>query len=137
MSSSARYCITCDDESSLVLSNKREEKLWQDFESLVEILAKDAEDLPSIAVLMEWKNKSKRKAVAKDPYSWRAVIDALKNSDLKAKCKGKSAEELTILTDKPLMLKIAGEVTSALMHSYNLGHRISFSKTQNDSKEPS
>lgn len=86
---------------------------------------------------MEWKNKPKRKAIAKDPYAWRAVIDTLKNSDLKAMCMGKTAEDLVVLTDKPLMLKIAGEITSALMHSYNLGHRISFSRSQNDSKEPS
>ncbi len=137
MHRSRRYSITCDDEDGLVLSNAREQYLWDSFETLIRILAEEGSSvLPPISALMAWKEVPHRKATAKDEYSWRALIELVKNSDLRRVCNGRSAEELVILTDKPTMLKIAGEVTNAYMHSYNLGHRITFG-AHKDSKEPS
>ncbi|MHB8567324.1 MAG: hypothetical protein ACYC7D_10325 [Nitrososphaerales archaeon] len=131
-SGEVRFSIICDDED-LILSNVRSDYLWRTLETLIEILSSDS-DLPSISTLMSWKDPHRR-AVAKDPYSWRSVIDLIKNSDLSAKCAGRTPDELVLLTDKPTMLKIAGEITSALMHSYNLSHRITFA-SQIESKVP-
>ena len=69
-------------------------------------------------ILYAWKEQHHR-ATAREPYAWRAVLEEIKNSDLGSKCADlQGKEEFVLMTDKPTMLKIAGEITSSLLHSY-------------------
>jgi hypothetical protein len=128
-----KLAIICDDES-VVLSNTRASEIWNSLDSLIRVLleySKFAEE----TLLWSWKEKSHR-ASAKEPYAWRAVLEEIKNSDLTAKCEEfRGTDEFILMTDKPTMLKIAGEITSALLHSYTSRHSISF--VQSVSKVPS
>ena len=126
-----QYAIFCDTESS-VLSNKRDKELWDSLFRLVQILEEGSGNSQASAVtLFAWSKEPRHVTVAKEPYAWRAIIELIKNSDLVAICSGiVSRDELSILADKPTMLKISGEVTNALIHSYNSRHAITFKKSE-------
>ncbi|MGA2875227.1 MAG: hypothetical protein ABSE82_06775 [Nitrososphaerales archaeon] len=121
------YALVCDDESGLVLSNWRALEVWSALEKLIQMLLKDS-DFSNFKVLYSWK-ENHHLAVAKEPYAWRAAIEEIKNSDLTAKCAMiENREEATLMSDKPTMLKIAGEITNGLMHSYAARHKLNFSQ---------
>ncbi|MHB1868353.1 MAG: hypothetical protein ACYCPP_05345 [Nitrososphaerales archaeon] len=127
------YALCCDDESGIALSNWRALEIWGSLEKLILILLKDS-NFSTHSILYSWKD-GHHLALAKEPYSWRAALEEIKNSDLLAKCAHlEKGEEKTLITDKPTMLKIAGEITNGLMHSYTSRHKISFG--HRDSKVP-
>ena len=114
------FIISCDDEGNLSLSNKHEEEIWMSVQKLLGILVKDSQ-FTSMQTLFLWKEKPHHRASAKEAYSWRVAIEEIKNNYLVEKCKGLSPSERLLLADKPAMLKIAGETTNALLHSYTRG----------------
>lgn len=111
-------------ESGTILSNWRSLETWGSLERLIGILLKDS-NFSSHETLYAWKD-GQHLALAKEPYAWRAALEEIKNSDLSTKCADVSREDAVLLADKPTMLKIAGEITNALMHSYTARHKISF-----------
>ena len=122
------YALHCDDEYGLVLSNSRGLENWQKFEKIVGILLDDSH-FSNYDTLFAWK-VNHHLAGAREPYAWRAALEEIKNSDLDAKCSHiEDREEATFMSDKPTILKIAGEITNALMHSYDSRHKISFVQT--------
>ena len=127
------YVITCDDEGILPLSNKHTRQIWMSVQKLLSILVRD-DQFASIQTLFVWRERPHYRATAKEAYAWRGAIEEIKNNDLANKCKGLSHSEALLLADKPAMLKLAGETTNALLHSYTRGHAITF---QNDSNVPS
>jgi hypothetical protein len=128
------YALSCDDESGLVLSNWHALEVWRTLEKLIQILLKDS-DFSTHDALYSWK-EDHHQALAKEPYAWRAAIEEIKNCDLNAKCSSvENREEANLMSDKPAMLKLAGEITNSLMHSYSARHKLSF--TQRISKIPS
>ncbi len=121
------YALSCDDEPGLVLSNWRALEVWGALEKLIQILLKDS-NFSNFKVLYAWK-ENRHLALAKEPYAWRAAIEEIKNSDLTAKCAMiENREEAALMSDKPTMLKIAGEITNSLMHSYTARHKLNFSQ---------
>lgn len=118
------YAISCDAEASLALSNKHSLELWQSLEKLIGILV-DSSHFSTFAELYEWKQPH-HLAKAKEPYSWRAALEEIKNSDISVKCANVSGELRVLMTDKPAMLKIAGEITNSLLHSYTSRHKLTF-----------
>lgn len=127
------YAISCDVESGLVLSNKRALDTWEALQSLVRILV-EVSGFSSLEVLNSWKQPH-HLANAREPYAWRSVLEEIKNSNLREKCAGVEGEYLTLITDKPTMLKVAGEITNSLLHSYTMRHALTFG--QYVSKVPS
>lgn len=125
--------MSCINESGTILSNWRALETWESLEKLIAILLKDS-NFSSHEMLYAWK-EGQHLALAKEPYAWRAALEEIKNTDLSAKCSGVSKEEAVLMADKPTMLKVAGEITNALMHSYTSRHKISF--VQRASKVPS
>ncbi len=122
-----RFAITCDDENGAVLSNKSELSTWQALEGLVGIF-KEKSLVGSFDAFIAMKI-SGHAASARETYAWREVLEAIKNNDLKELCAGFKDQMIqSLIMDRPVMLKIAGEVTNALMHSYNLKHKITFSQ---------
>ena len=116
-----------------MISNVIDEEVWNAFHQMIEILVTKF-SLASLDTLFAWRQHV-HIALAKEPYSWRGVLDALKDSDLSEICQAyKGKEEFALMTDKPKMLKIGGEITNGLMHSYTSKHKISF--RQIVSKEP-
>lgn len=133
-----KFVLICNDEPlHPTLSNGRTEEDWNAVEDLLRILLKDSR-FASESDLFVWK-KPAHLASAREPYAWRAAIEEIKNSDLTAKCNstGGNREKFVLVTDKPAMLKIAGEITSGLFHSYTSRHRISLVPAQSVSKVPS
>jgi hypothetical protein len=132
-----KLAIVCTDEP-LILSNERALEVWNTLDELLEILLKES-PFASSSTLFAWKSEPRHLASAKEPYAWRAAIEEIKNSDLTAKCVAlkDNSEKLVLITDKPVMLKIAGEITNAALHSYTSRHRISFVPVQRESKVPS
>lgn len=118
------YALCCVDESQAILSNWRSLELWDSLERLITLLLKEA-SFSSLQTLYAWKEGG-HQALSKEPYAWRTALEEIKNSDLSAKCANESRENAVLMADKPTMLKIAGEVTNALMHSYTLRHKITF-----------
>jgi hypothetical protein len=95
-------------------------------EKLIIVLAEQS-DL-SYATLYSWKDGHHR-STPKEAYAWRAVLEEIKASNLSAKCASHpDREQAMLMADKPAMLKIAGEITNGLMHSYASGHRITLSQ---------
>lgn len=119
------YALSCYDERGLVLSNWRSLELWTALERLVSILLRDS-DFSNMDSLYAWKH-GHHQALAKEPYAWRAVIEEIKSSDLAVRCaEVQSVEDASVMSDKPTMLKIAGEITNSLMHSYTARHKLDF-----------
>ena len=128
-----KQAISCDNES-LVLSNERSPELWGTFQTAIKALVREAKFAPQ-ETLLAWKEPH-HLATAKESYSWRAALEELKNSDLPVLFKDfRGEEDFVLMTDKPTMLKIGGEVTNSVLHSYTLKHRITFG--QITSNEPS
>jgi hypothetical protein len=135
----AEFAIACNDEAGTpLISNKRREEIWSTLRDLVVCLLKDSK-LSSEDVLFAWMKEPRHLASSREPYGWRAVLEEIKNSDLGTRCESfrKDPEEFVLITDKPVMLKIAGEITNCLLHSYTSRHRISFAPVQSTSKVPS
>jgi len=133
-----KFVLICIDEPLYpILSNERTENTWNSVDDLIRILLKDSK-FASDTDLFAWR-KPAHLASAREPYAWRAAIEEIKSSDLTAKCEELSAddERFVLTTDKPAMLKIAGEITNSLFHSYTSRHRISFVPFQSVSKLPS
>jgi hypothetical protein len=127
-----RYVLRCEDESS-DLSNSHDLDIWEALESLARILAKDTK-LSQEELLHSWKT-GHHLATARETYGWRDVMEEIKNADLPARCVNlKRDPKYTLIIDKPAMLKIAGEIANALLHSYTKRHKVSY---QAVSKEPS
>ena len=132
-----KFSILCTDES-LILSNERALEVWLTLDDLLEILLKES-SFASSTILFTWKSEPRHLASAKEPYAWRAAIEEIKDSDLNVKCAALKVDpdKFVLITDKPVMLKIAGEITSAVLHSYTSRHGISFVPVQRVSKVPS
>jgi hypothetical protein len=134
-----KYVIVCNDEPNTPeISNERAFFVWIALDDLLLILLKDSA-FASQTTLFAWKKESPHFAGAKEPYTWRAAIDEIKNSDLASRCESLRGdpERFVLLTDKPVMLKIAGEIATSLLHSYSSRHGISFVPVQRASKVPS
>lgn len=128
-----RKVIVCEDEGGRALSNDHDIDLWNALDLLVNIL-KTSSDLPT-EVLEAWKSP-RHPVSAREVYAWRAAMEEIKNSELVARCAGRKNDPLYgLMTDKPAMLKISGEITNALMHGYNSRHKITY--TQSVSNVPS
>lgn len=127
------YALSCDNEGNLVLSNWRTLQVWDALEKLIAVLGQDASLNRSL--LYAWKEGHHR-ATAKEAYAWRGALDEIKGSDLSFKCGNLfDQDQVTLIADKPAMLKIAAEIANTLMHSYTNGHKINLS--QRVSKVPS
>lgn len=126
--------LSCDDESGKILSNWHSIEIWSALERLAKVLF-DESNFSRFNELFTWK-ESRHIALAREPYAWRAAIEEIKAADIVARCAGeKNREVMNLMSDKPAMLKIAGEITNSLMHSYTSRHRMSF--VQRVSKVPS
>lgn len=129
-----RCGIRCNSEKGLLLSSEMESQAWQAIEGLMPVLGED----PSFtALLFAWKRELESLASARESYAWRKAIDMIKENDLGEKCKSLKMDEsvLSLMKSKPIMLRVAGEITNALIHSYSLRHKIAF--VQIASTEPS
>jgi hypothetical protein len=88
--------------------------------------------------LFGWKERGYL-AQPKDPFTWRRIIDEIKDKDLSfiaSTLDGEQEERVaSLMKSKPIMLKIAGEITNALYHSYQNRHKISL--VQIESMDPS
>jgi hypothetical protein len=129
------FAILCDSEQ-VVLSSKTEDKAWTAVEALAQQLNSSLSEA-GLRVMFGWKGKS-HMADAKETYAWRRTIDSIKESDLSAQASmwtGASEDVRLLIKSRPIMLRMAGEITNALMHSYQNRHKISFS--QIESVEPS
>ncbi len=120
-----QYAIRCESEQGLVLSNEIEQEAWEAIERLIPLLVKDE---AFIGYLFSWKGRPSSTASARETYSWRRAIDLIKESDLGEKCNASKENPriVILMKSKPIMLRMAGEITNALLHSYNLGHKITF-----------
>ncbi len=119
------YALKCDDENGVVLSNWRGIESWQALEKLIGFLLEHS-NFSNYQNLYGWK-QGHHLAQAKEPYAWRAALEEIKNSDLSVMCSNlKDREEATLISDKPTMLKISGEIANSLMHSYTARHHVSF-----------
>ncbi|MGI0084044.1 MAG: hypothetical protein ACREBQ_03080 [Nitrososphaerales archaeon] len=117
-----------------MLSSEMELQVWQAIERLMPVLD---EGLSLATLLFSWKKEPESLTSARETYAWRKAIDMIKESDLQEKCRSLEIEGsvLSLMNSKPIMLRIAGEITNSLIHSYNLRHRIAFFQTA--STEPS
>jgi hypothetical protein len=133
-----QFGIVCVNEQSLVISNSRTGNFWNTLDELVSILLTNS-NFSTETLLFSWKKEPHHLATPKELYAWRSTLDEIKNSDLGLICERLKEydEKHVLITDKPTMLKIAGEVTNSLLHSYTSRHRISFVQLQNESKVPS
>jgi hypothetical protein len=119
-----KHAINCDTELRL-LSNEHPSEIWDSFQLMMDYLVEQTK-FAKPEILFAWKQPH-HQAEAKEPYTWRSALDELKNSDLTALCSGaRGREDFVLMTDKPTMLKIGGEITNSLMHSYTSRHKITF-----------
>jgi hypothetical protein len=125
------FAIFCDGEG-MIFSSKIERPAWQALEKLVAVL----DESSSKATMFGWKSQGYQ-ATARDTYAWRRAIDAIKEADLSllASKIQNPGEGAPLMKSKPIMLRVTGEVTNALIHSYQNQHKIRF--IQIDSVEPS
>jgi len=129
-----KFALVCNDEVANFLSNSRSKNVWAALEDLVKTLGQSGR-LPEEKILFAWEREPPHCATAKEAYGWRAVLEEIKNADLTTKCIEYRAdpEKFVLITDKPTMLKVAGEVTNSLLHSNTSRHKISFVKIQSAS----
>jgi hypothetical protein len=130
------FAIRCENESQTLISNRIEGEAWDSIESLAEFL--EREKYPSVKEAMFlWRYEESHLASARETYAWRGFIDLIKSSDLAeiaSRMKRVGTTSFSLVRSRPIMLRITGEITSALLHSYTNRHRITF--FQCDSKEP-
>jgi hypothetical protein len=133
MEGSRLFAIRCEEED-LVLSNPMESNAWAAIERLISLL--QSENQSSLNGLFAWKER-RHLATAKEVYSWRGAIEVIKDADLNREWAGSKGDPSlpSLMRSKPIMLRLTGEITNALLHSYNLKHRITF--FQCHSTEPS
>ena len=112
------YAIKCESEN-LLISNKIEGNAWDSIQELVKTL-KPATYL----LLFAWQQEQNHVASAREVYAWRDMIESIKASELS---EVDSKRRYSLLKSKPIMLRLAGEIANALIHSYNNKHKISFS----------
>lgn len=130
------FVLVCETESGIVLSSELEREAWKANETLVKVLLKQSgreDDL-----LFSWKKLgTSHLASSKETYAWRGVIDSIKAANLEEMSANKigRARWSPLIKSKPIMLRVAGEITNSLLHSYNNRHRIAF--IQCDSTRPS
>jgi hypothetical protein len=129
----ASYALVCVTELGIELSSELESEAWDANETLVELLNVGDDDL------FAWKKPgSSHLANSRETYAWRKVIDSIKTAnleDLTPKVASKRTPSSPLIKSKPIMLRVAGEITNSLLHSYNNRHRIAF--VQCDSTRPS
>lgn len=125
------YAIRCENESGLTLSSEMEVEAWTAIVTLVGFLNRGTEAKD----LFLWKDRKSHLANARETYAWRGVIDSIKESDLarigveidaERKVGGSPPLPAPLIRSKPIMLRMAGEITNALIHSYNNRHSITF-----------
>ncbi len=124
------YSIKCLDENSRTLSSEMELRAWDSIEFLVKTLL--GQEPPKQKELFGWKYEKSHVATASESYGWRSAIDYIKGanlSDLGGQEEEKAAidSQFSLVRSKPIMLRLAGEITNALLHSYDNRHRLSFS----------
>jgi hypothetical protein len=116
---------------------------WNSIEKLVEALGIQEESNISYegrsCGLFDWMEGENYLATARETYSWRRVIDSIKDADLtrldlQIQEKGRT-QPTALVRSKPIMLRVAGEITNALIHSYARQHKIRFA--QRDFIDPS
>ncbi|MDH2899435.1 MAG: hypothetical protein PXY39_00530 [archaeon] len=120
-----------------MISSKMEAQAWDSILTLVQFLERDKYASVKRS-LFSWKDQEAYLVNAKETYAWRSVIDSIKAADLsevasQLEREGKNSSSL--VRSKPIMLRVAGEITNALLHSYTNHHRITF--FQCDSRDPS
>lgn len=132
-----KFVIVCEDESAF-LTNSRTNVHWSALDELVLTLVRFS-NFSDESNLFNWKKRPGRIASAREAYAWRGALEEIKNSDLTERCAEfrTDPKKFVLITDKPAMLKIAGEVTNSLLHSNAKRHRISFSPLQKTSNVPS
>jgi hypothetical protein len=127
------FALKCEEEQT-VLSSRMEASAWHAIEKLAGRLSGDLSESDRTS-LSSWKSQD-HMALAKEIYFWRRAIDLIKDTDLSSIIWQPSEDEMKgLMKSKPVMLKIAGEITNALMHSHQNRHRVSF--FQIESVEPS
>ncbi len=117
------FAIRCDEEQT-ILSSKMDKTAWVSIEKLVACLNHDPSS-PANGQMFGWMSKGYL-ANARDAYGWRRAIERIKEEDLAAVIARYGEGAASLAKSKPIMLKIAGEITNALIHSYQDRHRISF-----------
>ncbi len=122
------YAIRCDTESGTLISSKIELEAWNAILAFVEILEheKHISVKQSLFYLMD---HEAHLASAGETYAWRNVIDSIKASDLSevsSRSKSHGATFSALVKSKPIMLRMAGEISNALLHSYTNRHKITF-----------
>jgi hypothetical protein len=132
------FAIRCDTESRSLISSKIEAEAWDSISSLAEFL--ERERYPSVKEsLFGWRDQEAHLASARETYAWRGVIESIKAADLSEITaqieKIGNVSPFSLTKSKPIMLRIAGEITNALLHSYTNHHKITF--FQCDLKDPS
>ncbi len=131
------FTIRCQDENRIALSSDMEIEAWKAIQELAELLKHDL--YPSVTkALFSWKGEPEHLASAKETYAWRDLIETIKLNDLDALTAGAEEDNVAVsrlMKSKPIMLRMAGEITNALIHSYDNRHRITLD--QNDSVRPS
>lgn len=152
------FAIRCENEGGAILSSRIEGEAWDSIERLVELLGKRegtraTSSMSSMVhgssiasdTLFSWRHEENHLAGAREAYAWRDAIDQIKACDLdeiassyskRARSNvSPSSREIELMKSKPIMLRLAGEITNTLLHSYNNRHEITF--FQCDSTEPS
>jgi len=131
------FAFSCESENGMLLSNKIELEAWDSIENLVSRLTGDDHVSPRDS-LFSWRTNPSHSASAKETYRWREVIDSIKTANLEStfdEVEKQAKRQFPLIKSRPVMLRIAGEITNALLHSYSYKHKIRFS--QCDSIEPS
>ncbi len=129
------FVLVCETESGIELSSELEQEAWDANETLVKLLLKQSGRLEDL--LFSWKKLGmSHLAGSKETYAWRGVIDSIKSANLEDLSANKmgGAKWSPLVKSKPIMLRVAGEITNSLLHSYNNRHRIAF--VQCDSTRP-
>jgi hypothetical protein len=110
--------IRCLEENKII-SSSIEEDGWISIRNvLLRLTGRE-----NCELLFSWKDR-KSIATAKEVYAWRRAIDVIKEHDLAKELGPVTRDSPALMKSRPIMLKIAGEITTALMHSYDNRHRI-------------
>jgi hypothetical protein len=123
------HAFICDSEENLVLTSKFEDEAWRALELLVNSLGEDNDSKSRNPDLFSWRNGGAHQAFAKEVYAWREIIETIKSLDLENLAL-KHDDWSALAKSKPIMLRVAGEITAALLHSYDKRHKITFSQIE-------
>lgn len=132
------FAFKCETEKGLVITSTLEEAAWKAVEELVVFLIGNESNSKG-EELFSWKKEKGHQANAKETYAWRNVIESIKTIDLESLSSDGGQEKEGSVSglrrSRPIMLRVAGDITNALIHSYDNRHRITF--FQIDDVEPS